>query len=432
MGMLSVSSFAPMSAHAAEIQEDVVAVEDIQAEDTASEDAEAEDAEADDIEADDLQAEDVIEIADEETPLAGGPLMEIEAGVDSEAEVSADDIDITADTKADEKADAGVDLEDENKKLIVEAADECEHVDEDKNGACDLCGKEMELKSEADEKAEIFTVTFVDGINGETIATYEVEKGADVTAPEAPVHEGYEFAAYSRELTNIVEDVAITALYQKAIVVYEVDKVTDLAGRTYDTEGNYEANQDLTVEINGETQSYTSDDTAYYTVAIDESDDFVGTITFYEEESAIDRIVIHSEGAEVSDEYIDSIRLDQVEVEAAPEKEIEAETIKIDDEETPLAGGQQETEAEEDEKPVKADAKEDASDEDSEDESDDKKAEDIEIVADDKLKVEAVTEATVPDTDGGDGDGDGDDADADEAVEAAEIETDTAVEVVEE
>lgn len=57
------------------------------------------------------------------------------------------------------------------------------------------------------------TVTFVDGLTGETIATQTVEAGEDAQAPEVPNHDGYVFYGWDKALTNIDESVTITALY---------------------------------------------------------------------------------------------------------------------------------------------------------------------------------------------------------------------------
>lgn len=43
-----------------------------------------------------------------------------------------------------------------------------------------------------------FTVTFVDGITGETLDTQTVTYGQDAAAPQAPQHEGYTFSGLGR------------------------------------------------------------------------------------------------------------------------------------------------------------------------------------------------------------------------------------------
>ena len=48
-----------------------------------------------------------------------------------------------------------------------------------------------------------YTVTFVDGLTGETIAAVEVEEGKAATAPAAPVHEGYTFKGWDKAFDNV-------------------------------------------------------------------------------------------------------------------------------------------------------------------------------------------------------------------------------------
>lgn len=59
------------------------------------------------------------------------------------------------------------------------------------------------------------TVTFVDGLTQETISTTEVEHGGDVTPPDAPSHEGYEFTGWDGNVKNIIEDGIVTAIYKE-------------------------------------------------------------------------------------------------------------------------------------------------------------------------------------------------------------------------
>ncbi|MCR5610495.1 MAG: InlB B-repeat-containing protein [Clostridiales bacterium] len=58
-----------------------------------------------------------------------------------------------------------------------------------------------------------FTVTFVDGITGGTIATVTVEYGKDATPPEAPEHGGYIFIGWEGSFENVTADVTVTAKY---------------------------------------------------------------------------------------------------------------------------------------------------------------------------------------------------------------------------
>ena len=57
------------------------------------------------------------------------------------------------------------------------------------------------------------TVKFI-GLNDEVVAELEVIHGADVTLPEAPVVEGYEFKGFSNEGKNITSDLVITLNYE--------------------------------------------------------------------------------------------------------------------------------------------------------------------------------------------------------------------------
>lgn len=172
---------------------------------------------------------------------------------------------------------------------------------------------EDEIVLEEDEKSEIYTVVFVDNVTGDEFARYEVEKNASVEAlPEAPIHENWDFIGYSGDYTNVTSNRTITAIYEKAIIINEVEMQANIAGRTYNEAGDYSPNQSIVLEINGNQESFTSDDMAYYMISIDEDSEFVGTITFFENDIAIKRIIIHTPGAEVNDEYISSVRLNKI------------------------------------------------------------------------------------------------------------------------
>ena len=58
-----------------------------------------------------------------------------------------------------------------------------------------------------------YTVTFVDGLTGETIEEQPVLAGEDAVAPEPPVHEGYDFAGWDGVFTNVQSNLTITARY---------------------------------------------------------------------------------------------------------------------------------------------------------------------------------------------------------------------------
>ena len=85
-----------------------------------------------------------------------------------------------------------------------------------------------------EQPVEEYTVTFVDGLTGETIDTQIVVAGEDAVAPEAPVHEGYTFVEWDTDFTNVQSDLTVTAVY--AINEYTVTFVDGLTGETIDTQ----------------------------------------------------------------------------------------------------------------------------------------------------------------------------------------------------
>lgn len=64
-----------------------------------------------------------------------------------------------------------------------------------------------------DEQKPGYTVTFKDGLTGETIDETSVKYGGAATAPTAPVHEGYTFAGWNGDFDEIKGRTQITALY---------------------------------------------------------------------------------------------------------------------------------------------------------------------------------------------------------------------------
>ena len=79
-----------------------------------------------------------------------------------------------------------------------------------------------------EEPVEEYTVTFVDGLTGETIDTQIVVAGEDAVAPEAPVHEGYTFVEWDTDFTNVQSDLTVTAVYE--IIKYNVHIATTACG----------------------------------------------------------------------------------------------------------------------------------------------------------------------------------------------------------
>ena len=85
--------------------------------------------------------------------------------------------------------------------------------------------------------AEEHTVTFVDGLTGETVSTVTVEHGSSVTPPAIPEHEGYyssgwEIDGYPADLTNVTSDMTVTAEYY--VIVFEIEFIDGLTGETID------------------------------------------------------------------------------------------------------------------------------------------------------------------------------------------------------
>ena len=83
------------------------------------------------------------------------------------------------------------------------------------NVTADLTVTAQYEKNEEPPKPTEYTVTFVDGLTGETIATDAVEEGNAATAPVAPAHEGYTFKGWDKDFSNVTSDLTVTAQYEK-------------------------------------------------------------------------------------------------------------------------------------------------------------------------------------------------------------------------
>ena len=103
---------------------------------------------------------------------------------------------------------------DENTTVTINGSDavvdmSCTSVDEYDNTVFYVWTKSVQ----AVEPSSQHTVTFVDGVTGETISTVTVEHGKDAELPTAPEHEGYIFKGWDSDGKNIVADTTITAQY---------------------------------------------------------------------------------------------------------------------------------------------------------------------------------------------------------------------------
>ena len=75
--------------------------------------------------------------------------------------------------------------------------------------------RDMDINAVYEKIAPTYTVTFIDGLTDETISTQQVKEGENATAPEIPVHEGYEFAGWSVPFVNIQSDLEVIAMYDE-------------------------------------------------------------------------------------------------------------------------------------------------------------------------------------------------------------------------
>ena len=60
-----------------------------------------------------------------------------------------------------------------------------------------------------------YNVRFVDGMTDDNLKTEIVAHGKGATAPDAPVHDGYEFIGWERKFDNVTEDITVKALYRE-------------------------------------------------------------------------------------------------------------------------------------------------------------------------------------------------------------------------
>lgn len=69
----------------------------------------------------------------------------------------------------------------------------------------------------ADEEEDKLTVTFFDTLGNRVLKEEEVLPGLDATAPEVLTYDGYEFGGWSREYTNITEDITVNTIYNSTV-----------------------------------------------------------------------------------------------------------------------------------------------------------------------------------------------------------------------
>ena len=77
---------------------------------------------------------------------------------------------------------------------------------------CTLCGA---TRTEIIPALEGHNVTFLDW-DGTVISEQQVLHGTSATAPENPTREGYTFIGWSRDFTNVTEDIIVIAMYETA------------------------------------------------------------------------------------------------------------------------------------------------------------------------------------------------------------------------
>ena len=96
-------------------------------------------------------------------------------------------------------------------------------------------------------KANEYTVTFIDGHDGKTIATKTVAYGSNATEPNKPTHEGYTATSWDKPLSNIIGDTVITLSYRPNAYTIRFDKnASDATGSTADKRMEYDKPGNLT------------------------------------------------------------------------------------------------------------------------------------------------------------------------------------------
>ncbi|MBO4848643.1 MAG: choice-of-anchor J domain-containing protein [Clostridia bacterium] len=71
--------------------------------------------------------------------------------------------------------------------------------------------------------AKFYTVTFVDGLTGAVLSQQMVGAGESASAPEPDEHEGYVFAGWDVDFTDVQSDLTVTAVYVPAPLIGDVN-----------------------------------------------------------------------------------------------------------------------------------------------------------------------------------------------------------------
>jgi len=90
----------------------------------------------------------------------------------------------------------------------------------DNNGVCKVCGWDS-INNKEDEKEEIYVVIFKDE-DGTELKKQPVKKGKDAIAPENPTKEGYLFAGWDKNYTNVTQNLIVTATYNIIKDYYDI------------------------------------------------------------------------------------------------------------------------------------------------------------------------------------------------------------------
>lgn len=91
-------------------------------------------------------------------------------------------------------------------------------------------GAELELTVEVRAS---YTVTFIDGLTKETLATVTVEEGSAATAPEVADHDGYYFLGWDKDFSNVTGDLTVTAVFCLGEKGCPAEKFTDVSYKAW-------------------------------------------------------------------------------------------------------------------------------------------------------------------------------------------------------